>query len=62
VVRANTIRDETYQGLVERITGISELLLNSGNRIIAIMGSPMPLRETEWVATIFSEFDQDDPR
>jgi hypothetical protein len=57
-VRAQTIRDESYQGLIERIAGISELLINGGDKIVAVMASPMPGREVDWTATIFSSFEQ----
>jgi hypothetical protein len=58
-VRAQIVRDDSHSGLLDRMVGIMELLLNSGDKIIAVMPSPMPLRETEWTATIFSSFETD---
>lgn len=56
-VRAQTVRDDTHQGLIERLTGITEMLVNRGDKIVAILPSPMCLREVEWTATIFSSFE-----
>lgn len=58
IVRAQTVRDESHQGLIERVAGITEMLINRGDQIVAILPSPMSTRETEWVATIFSSFEQ----
>jgi len=58
IVRAQTVRDESHQGLIERIAGIVEMLINRGDQIVAILPSPNCMRETEWVATIFSSFEQ----
>jgi hypothetical protein len=59
-VRRDTISDETHEGLLSRIERVCEAFRNRGDRIIAIVPSPMPMRETSWVATIFSEHFAED--
>jgi hypothetical protein len=54
-VKAQNLRDVSYQDLVKRVTSVTEMLINNGAKIIAI---PVVLQGTgllteEWVATIF---------
>jgi hypothetical protein len=58
-VRAQTIRDDTHQGLIERLVGITEMLLNRGDKVIAIFPSPVEVWPVEYTATIFSSFEVD---
>ena len=58
-VRTQTVRSDSHQDLIERLASISELLINSGTRIIAIFPSPTWGIPDEWVATIFSAFEVD---
>ena len=55
-VKHQSLSDETYEGLIGRIEVICDALLRRGDKIIAIMPSPMPLRETEWKAVIFYQW------
>jgi hypothetical protein len=59
VVRTQTIRSDSHQDLIERLAFVSELLINSGGRIIAIFPSPTWGIPDEWAATIFSAFEVD---
>lgn len=58
-VRRQTLADESEKGLVGRLESVVEALRNRGDRIVAIMPSPMPMREIEWKATIFYEHDEE---
>jgi hypothetical protein len=47
----------SHKELLERIESVTEAFRRRGDRIIAIMPDPMPMRTTMWTATIFYEFD-----
>lgn len=56
-VQYKTVTDDSHNGLLGRLEVIVGALRNRGDKIIAIMPSPMPLRETGWTATIFHEHE-----